>query len=322
MGRFDEKEQVQRMSRRTVLWFLGIVVVLLLAVLWHRQRLPVNPTPKPAVSVNTAPAKSVPVAKPAQSQVARTFVIAPDATVPVPRRFQLPGVERVRTASSFNEWMEQFPSDAQKAISAFNSRHFGVYSINSPQQVAWMAQMGYPMPEDVIAAKFLSDENLRTLAGQGNDKAGFLLHEREVDTLQAKYAELAARGQDRSQFWRNDPAAAQFNRDDAQYNRLLETSMSPFKGFVKANDALLVDDPKYASADIISGLMWAGTYGDFRASQFVDSYVGLDPKREAILAGAESADMNALSSLMQLQLMGCPGFNVGNTIPGNVAPVH
>jgi hypothetical protein len=310
------------MTRKTVLWVGGAVVALLLAVLWHRQQPPGRPAIGPAANVKAAKPKPVPAAKSMQIQVTKTFAIPPDGTVPVPRRFQLPGVERVRTASSFNEWVAQFPPDAQKAITAFNARHFGVFSINSPQQVAWMAQMGYPMPEDIVAAKFLSDQDLRTLASQGNDKAGFLLHERETDTLQAKYAELAAQGQTRDQFWRNDPAAAQFNQDDVQYNQLLMNSTSPFKGFVKAQDAVLDEDPQYAPATVISSLLWAESFGDFRVDQFVENYVGNDPRRWAILYGAQAMSLNAGISLSALRSLGCPGFNVGNMIPGTASPVQ
>lgn len=315
------------MTTKRVLWSGAVVFGLLLAVYWSRQQQPTSTAIRPVASANTpdvktAKAKSVPAAKPMPAQVAKSFAIAPDQTAPVPRRFQLPGVERVRTASSFQDWVAQFPPDEQKKITAFNERYFGVFSVNSPQQVAWMAEMGYPMPEDIIAAAYLSDQDLRAMASHGNDKAGFLLHEREVDTLQAKYAELAAKGQTRDQFWRNDPAAAQFNQDDSRFNQLLENSTSPFKGFVQARDAVLDEDPEYTSATVISGLMWAQNYGDFRVNQLIDNYVGNDPRRMAILFGAQAMSINDSKSLSALRNLGCPGFNVGNMIPGNFAPVR
>ena len=240
----------------------------------------------------------------------------------MPVRFQLPGVERVRTASGFDQWVAQFPGDEKEQIVAFNDRHFGVYRVNSPQQVAWMAQMGYPMPEDIVAAKFLSDQDLREMAARGNDKAGFMLHEREVDFLKTKYAELATQGQTRSDFWRNDPNAMQYNKDDLQYHQLMLTSVSPFKGFVQAQDAVLDEDTEYAPATIISGLMWAQSFGDFRVGQFIDAYVGNDPMRTAMLYGAQAMGLNGTYNISTLRGMGCAGFNVGNIIPGTVSPVH
>ena len=172
------------------------------------------------------------------------------------------------------------------------------------------------------SAKPVAAEAIARLADRGNDKAGFLLHEREVDTLQARYAELAAQGQDRSQFWRNDPSAVQYNKDDSQYNDLLLNSMSPFKGYVKAQDALLAKDPQDAPATVISGLLWAETYGDFRVDQFIEQYVGSDPTRMAILAGAQAMALNGALNISALRGLGCPGFNVGNMIPGTTSPVQ
>lgn len=120
--------------------------------------------------------------------------MARDGTVTIPPRFRLPGVSGARSASNFRDWLAEYPPYQQAKISDFNKRHYGVYRVNSREQVAWMAENGYPMPEDVIAAESLSDAALLELAERGNDKAGFLLKERNDARLAAYLAKGGKQG--------------------------------------------------------------------------------------------------------------------------------
>jgi hypothetical protein len=170
------------------------------------------------------------------------FPVAYDGTVAIPTKFQLPGVGRAKSGVNSKEWLAQYPPDQQGKIRAFDKRHFGVYSVNSQQQVAWMAENGYPMPEDVIAAEKLSDADLREMAKQGNDKAGFLLRERNVAATKERLDAYHALGKTTSDFWSNDPDARQLRMDDASTTQLLQQSHSPFKGYVQAFGAAIEDD--------------------------------------------------------------------------------
>jgi hypothetical protein len=312
------------MNRNTVTFLAVAAVILLAAAYIYNIRRPTPTESQKTVATNSLNTDVIAQTSAEKKSVlhSKKLTVADDGTAPVPVRFQLPGVDRVRTASNFKDWLSQFPADQQPKISSFDLRHFGMYSVNSPEQVAWMAEMGYPMPEDVIVAQGMSDQDLRDLADHGNDKASFLLHEREIDELQSKYAELAAKGQNRSQFWNNDPSASQFGQDDKHYSQLLATSTSPFKGFVKAQDASLDEDTQYAPANVIAALLWAESFGDFRVDQFVQTYVGNDPMRAAMWSGALSMSVNSGSNMAALRSLGCPGFNVGNAIPGTVTPVQ
>lgn len=310
-------------------WLLPATALLLLAAgvyFWPRGR------PAPAVKAdaatqtknedhgagNTAPP---PPRAPAGKAI---FPVAADGTVAIPARFQLPGVARAQSGASFKEWLAKYPPDQQAKITAFTKKHFGVYSVNSPQQVAWMAANGYPMPEDVIAAESLSDTQLRELAQQGNDKAGFLLRERNIDAIVAKLAKYHAQGKTNTDFWSGDPAAQQLNEDDSMTTRLLQQSRSPFKGYVQALDALRRDEQLGKDAAIIAGLEWAGSLGDFRTTQFVTTYAANDPIRQAMATMAAAMDINALNDRAQMQNTGCenPGVPPGLYIPDGFTPVE
>lgn len=263
---------------------------------------------------------------PAQS-TSHTPAVVPRPTIPVdgfaavPIKFQLAGVGRVRTAASFREWLAQFPLDQQAKISAFNKAHFGVYRVNSREQVAWLAANGYPMPEDIIAAETLSDKDLFKLANQGNDKATFLLAERQNREL----VDFLAKGGKKSAYFEGVKGR---DRSNAQMtiDRLVRQSSSPYKGYIQASEAIsgLYADQDQAVTDVhvIAGLIWAEQLGDLRASQFLSDYIAEKPgQREVISAAATAAALNDSSDMQFMARQGCqhPG---AKGLPGGDAPVH
>jgi|GEM_PF-1682644 hypothetical protein len=329
--------------RRSKTWvgIAALVVLAVLAVAWRGW-----PRPPPAVVAPARPATPNPAAaharRPLEPAAARgparsvqQYVIADDGTVPVPARFQLPGVARVRagSATSFQQWLALFPDTDQQAIADFHRRHFGVYAINSPQQIAWMAQNGYPMPEDVIAAQALSEDDLRALARQGNDKAAFLLRERDIAVLKNAYEAYTSAGKGTDTFWREDPRAPQMQQDLDLHSRVMHESNSPFKGYLQAQDALLEAAQPSAypdqtamdvAATVIGGLWWAYSLGDFRATQFIQSYVGSDPMRMAVFSGAMYVEGNAVEDSIKMSTHNCApvGVPLDGWIPGEVSPVE
>lgn len=198
---------------------------------------------------------------------AKGFLVADDGTVVVPSRYQLPGVARVRsTAANFDDWLKQYPPGDRARIKDFDTRYNGVYEVASPQQIAWMAQNGYPMPEDLIAAEGIDDATLRNLANNGNDKAGFLFHDRYLNRLGDRHE---------TQLDLSNPSdqalASALDADDI----IFLTSSSPFKGYVEAADAFSVyADPVEQKARLVSGLVRAGQLGDSRAAETLFEYVG------------------------------------------------
>lgn len=234
----------------------------------------------------------------------KRFPVGDDGTVEVPTRYQLPGVARVHTAANFDEWIEQYPAADRARIKAFDTRYNGVYEIASPQQIAWMAQNGYPMPEDLIAAQGIDDQTLRDLADHGNDKAGFLYHDRYLDRLGNRHV---------NQLDLSNP-------DDQVLARALDAdqfleSASAFKGYVEAADAFTYADPVVQKARLIAGLTRASEFGDFRAVQVLSQYVdqGMVSDAEFGIATQIYVDANMDRSLVPGAK--CPNFTVFGPIP-------
>ncbi len=177
-----------------------------------------------------------------------------------------------------------------------------------------MAANGYPMPEDIVAAQGLSDVELSDLSRQGNEKAQFLLYERTKDALNEKLDDAIRSGMTKSQFWSSDPDALKF-RSSSMETDLMKTS-SPFKGYIRAEDAVSIQDPATSAASVIAGLAWAGSLGDLRAPQFIETFIGKDATRLAIAIGIRNAELNASYNMTAF---GCA--SPGNAIPGNAGPV-
>jgi hypothetical protein len=308
----------------------GFVLLLSVAYFWMHGKSSNAPPVK--VSTSTAEASAQGKAHQPTTQTPRSSApalaakpnVLPDGMVSIPARFQLPGVSVAKSGVNSKDWLAQFPADQQAKISAFNKRHFGLYQVNSREQVAWMAENGYPIPEDVIAAEKLSDADLRELAKQGNDKAGFMLRERTLDAIRSKLDEYHAQGRTDADFWSGDPMAAQISADELATTDLLNKSHSPYKGYVKAFGNGRQENQLAKDIDAIAGLEWALRLGDFRAAQFLNAYVQGNSNLEALVMVANEVSGDASTDSVLMKTTGCQnaGTAPGLFIPGDFAPVE
>lgn len=297
----------------------GLVLLLFVIWFWQHERTSqpkteATPSSVPITVRTNTPKPTYANAQPTMPSHEILFPVDANGTVAIPAQFQLPGVTRAKSGYSSREWLAQYPADQQEKIQAFNKQHFGIYSINSPQQVAWMAQFGYPMPEDIIAAEHISDADLRALWKQGNDKAGFLLQERNAIAVKAAQDTNRAQGKSDEDFWNTNPTISQDDRDGMD---LMRRSHSPYKGYVQASISLLGEDQLVKDSQIIAGLKWAERLGDFRANRFGETYAGNDPIRSAMWFGAGGVSTTAAFDSMLMRSTGCqnPGVPPDMAIP-------
>lgn len=331
MGQFHEEIGVLLLKtewRNRDGWLLVIAIALIAAAyFWphsEREKLAVRQADQSVAkhaSVKHAQSTSL-----TSTAVSRSTISA-DGLATVPARLQLPGVSQVRTAPSFDEWLVQFPSDQQAKISAFNKAHFGVYRVNSREQVAWMAANGYPMPEDIMAAERLADRDLFKLANRGNDKAAFLLAERQNKELVA----FLAKGGSKSAYYGGMAGPNTIEDQTATIDRLVKQSNSPYKGYIQASKAISGlyagerDPQAVTDAHVIAGLIWASQLGDLRASNFVTDYVVENPTQRGVIFGTASiVSLNDSVDMTYMQNHGGQraGAARGKGIPGGDAPVH
>ena len=166
-------------------------------------------------------------------------------TLSIPAQYQFAGVYEVATANSFDELMALYSIEQRERIEAFVGDYDkAAYLFSSPEELAWMAQRGFPMPDDILAANDMSVGELKKQAEEGNVKAAFFYLRREAEDGPV----------DRST---NEPEL----RTEIRRTALLGDS--PFYGYLHANE-LATQYPEYPTV-FASGLAWASMMGDARA---------------------------------------------------------
>ena len=269
LGQFHEGKRVlAKIMNRSSYVLLVLAAVALVGLLLYSWRGGQASTPAPAVRSDSSGAPSIstaavqPSASPGNHDQVDAEIPFSD-TAAIPPRYQLPGITHARTADSFDAWMEQFPPDDRKRIEAFADRYYGVYEIASAKQIAWMAQVGYPMPEDLIAAAKMTDAELQDLASKGNTKAKILWSDRQLTAAVDKLKQLDPNSPEA-----NDARSSTFSSLVSVLN-----SDTPFKGYLEAADGLYLQrDADTGVAYITAGLLHAASLGDTRAADVLSDY--------------------------------------------------
>ena len=173
--------------------------------------------------------------------------------------------------------MSKYPLDERKHIEAFADRYYGVYEVTSAKQIAWMAQAGYPMPEDLMAAANMPDTELQDLAAKGNIKATILMSDRNLGAAIDKLKKLDP----------SSPEAGEIRSENFINLVMVLNSDTPFKGYVEAADAMYLNQDRDARASgIAAGLVRAASLGDTRAADVLSEYAdaGVISEQELVTA--------------------------------------
>jgi len=102
---------------------------------------------------------------------------APES-IAIPPKWQFAGVSSTRSGKNDFEWFSRYSPAELATIRKFNQLHPYAWNVHSPAEIAWMAQNGFPLPEDLFAADRMSDEDLRELAARAGGKAALLYYDR------------------------------------------------------------------------------------------------------------------------------------------------
>lgn len=139
------------------------------------------------------------------------------------------------------------PRDRAMAEEFYGKYDPVVMQFGSHEQLAWMINNGYPMPEDVVAASLLTDSELLDLHRSGDVKAGiFYLDRRAYPSVNASNKI-------------SKPERSQLN---SIANDVL-VSGSPFAGYAYAR----YEESKGNSHSALAGYAWSGWLGDRRAME-------------------------------------------------------
>lgn len=252
--------------RRGAFWQRCLLVVACALVsLGASHTLPqTSPLPQPVATSATNKTPSVATPPPGNSQ--RTSMHAPQVQAGtfaiIPPRWRFEGITATRTASDSMKWLNSYPPENMPIFIKFNLTHPYVWNVISADQITWMAANGFPMPEDVIAAADMSDEQLRDAADFGSMKAKFLYYERLMYEKNTQILDLKKHGGTASDF---DATHGNLVAEVGRMRKIVSLSDSPYLGYLEASHAIWIDDPKYHGEAMASGLALAYFRGDDRA---------------------------------------------------------
>lgn len=199
----------------------------------------------------------------------------------LPANFALPGLSKLPAANSWDEALSRLSEADRGYVAQKNSQYFDTLRFADTQTQRRLAAQGFPMPEEWLAARAMSDAELERLADGGNRKARIMLIDRAIE-LAAPI--LRERGFD----LKSDERAlfTRFNLASAQATVLLNETRSPFAAYQYAATLSYGGQGQMAEIGAASFTL-AEELGDVRADALRRAYFerhrGLDA--ETVLAG-------------------------------------
>jgi len=243
------------MSRiRVLVALLAVGVLLVGGVLWQLGGEGAAPPPaqEPMLPGVAADAAREADAKAAEESPSRAR--SAHATVAIPHRYRFQGVSSVPRARSYHELLNAYSPDERAIYDGYIARVYpGAMSFYGEAQLEWLAENGFPMPDDVLVASAMSEEALLDLSTQGSPKATFFYVDRVMERLRLEG---------------NIPWDGYSSEDVDQrvalgafLERRLLANGSPFAGLVYAQASTRKPDPMHRDTDFVVGHAWARVRG-------------------------------------------------------------
>lgn len=247
---------------------------------WHEAH-------EPVVARSTAPAVNIGDATSNPLQVQRSPMTDQKKVPParnnkpagvdlnVPKNYQFAKTTVAPNVSSTEELRKQYSANDLRVIDAFYDKFpVAIQAFKTPEQWSWIVRNGYPLPDDIIAANKMSDDELAKLVLAGNEKASFLYMERMLknagtDSDKMKNSDLSD----------NNSYAGRYST--AKQN--IYKSNSPFIGYMIAKEE--TSNEGDAASQRYIGYAIAGMLGDTRADL-------LFPRGATVNAGSLAAGIS------------------------------
>jgi hypothetical protein len=141
---------------------------------------------------------SVEPAVPGHGELRGSATSSTSARAPIPgshraiplRHALVPGLH-VPLASSWKELLDALAPKDREFAAELAKAYPEAYQFSTPEQLAWMLENGYPMPEEYVIASRMELSQLEAMGNSGNTKAAMLAYDRIVSELVADDALLA-----------------------------------------------------------------------------------------------------------------------------------
>lgn len=182
-----------------------------------------------------------------------------------------PGQTSLEAAPSWEARLAKLPERDRAYLEAVNGRYYGALAFANEQEQRELIALGFPMPEEWLAARDTPDAELERLAIAGNQKARMF----HIDRVSERVAPvLTVRG------FENTPGDQELFRQfvdaTAMVANLLHDTRSPFVAYLAGrvvSSGTLGGQPEAIAASF----QLARELGDPRADSFRDAFLDQHP---------------------------------------------
>lgn len=94
-----------------------------------------------------------------------------NSDVLIPRAYRFKESLQVGQHETWDGLIDSIPKEDAKYLNSINSNYFGALSFKSKDELRELAAKGFPLPEEWLEARSMTDEELKKLSNSGNLKA-------------------------------------------------------------------------------------------------------------------------------------------------------
>lgn len=190
----------------------------------------------------------------------------PDVWVEAPATMRYPGQTSLEAAPSWDARLAKLPERDRAYLEAVNGRYYGALAFASLQEQRELVALGFPMPEEWLAARDTPDAELERLATAGNQKARMF----HIDRVSERVAPiLSVRGFESAPD--DEELFRQFVGATAMATRLLQDTRSPFAAYLAGR--IMSSGTLGGQPEAIAASFQLKDLGDPRADRFRDSFL-------------------------------------------------
>lgn len=194
---------------------------------------------------------------------------------------------KIKAAPSWNARLAELSDSDRDYMKRVDDRYLGILQFRDADEQRRLIAQGYPMPEEWLAARDLSDEDLAAMADAGDVNAKLFL----ADRISERLAPIqASRRPDVEPALPENDIITGFARSNTAALQALRASDSPFAAYVYGR-TLSAGTWGAPPEPVAAGIALARDRGDDRASSilaaFERAHPGMDPAYiRSVYAGA------------------------------------
>ncbi len=222
--------------------------------------------------------RKIPQSLTAELPAAVTRAVGQGLWIEAPAAIRYPGQVSLEAAASWDARLATLPERDRAYLETINGRYYGALVFANEQEQRELIALGFPMPEEWLAARDTPDAELERLATGGNRKARMF----HIDRVSERVAPvLTVRG------FENTPddqeLFRQFVGATAMVANLLHDTRSPFVAYLAGrvvSSGTLGGQPEAIAASF----QLARELGDPRADSFRDAFLDQHPGMDVATA--------------------------------------